>query len=559
MPTEMILEVLQHASNASLLQLALVCRSLHRICLPILFRRARIDNVAGNVRLCTKNIWILPALRMSLDVVSIGTIIWCVTQSGQIFNEVAQLHRVLRKLHYVGDIHIDFGSQAQLLGRRIRQKSIDEWKKAFTAFLETAAQKCMMLHIKDRQDIQVTKPKLCGLVPKFWIRYPELPPSGDSLNRFFTFRRDNRLRARGYRNHRFIRDYTSLLSDPKGDDDDEPMSEKTPFFTITNLKFDSRSLSRAPFIFWTPKFISKLSLTRLEISAEHHPRLLTQLGIDAIPTLQDFTIAHASIDIREIIVFIGLHPLLRAARFRNIYFYSPLEGPGDRYYTLAVGMIGKEIKLFEGCSSLINGLFTKGITLPSLKTLVIEVAEFRGKFEQVDTQFRSCIAQLAHREVQHLTFSFPHRYVYDFHVLAWIKSTVTNSSIALALRALTSVRLLTIDARALLTPQRVEDEVNFPAFLAYWILLFTRVRMINFLGVYSPDQQAMTRRCMHHVASKCYKLSIGVNDELWHIGQNQTREGWALFMSRKTNGSYAVGWWLCLALAHLDADADKCI
>ncbi|KAF8984489.1 hypothetical protein BDQ17DRAFT_742995 [Cyathus striatus] len=174
LPAEVLYTILERLDPASLHRLALTCRYLHVLSLPVLYKRYLQPDISQRISINGVTYPILPALRLALFMRRVERVEWTLDfRRRRTFSELAQLSRFLSHTTSTGSIHIDFGTTRKVLGWRVRGETISVWRMLIIRLLEIAACKSGAIFIRDNLDIAKQHPKLCGLVPKFWIPYPE--------------------------------------------------------------------------------------------------------------------------------------------------------------------------------------------------------------------------------------------------------------------------------------------------------------------------------------------------------------------------------------------------
>jgi hypothetical protein len=107
LPTELIFLIVRYLGSVDLLSLAVLCRRLHHIALPLYFKRKGVQDIRGNLRVAFTNDY-LPGLKVALFLDSAREIKFTFCNSPQLLQHMREAAYLISRFTRLGHVRLDF-------------------------------------------------------------------------------------------------------------------------------------------------------------------------------------------------------------------------------------------------------------------------------------------------------------------------------------------------------------------------------------------------------------------------------------------------------------------
>ena len=343
LPNELLLEIFEDLSDDTLYQLAVICRRLHFLALPLVFKHHELNPTSGRCALYREEMRALPALRMSLSVTSLISI-RCCFNAPTLINESYELYRLISRLTSIKDVKLHL----PVLDIRTNGIEIDLriWSQIFLWLLDAVIQKsCSKLTVTGEtggnHEFPAVIPRSAGANPRL---YQVLEGKRES----FKLYNNSQMLNRPYLNRSLICTYTqSIFASERPGSSSVPSINKmskvvdgkllqsssvsnvedsectnaidSPVHSLTSFNVYSAMLLDYPFTDWTINIlntapITSLSLEEVDIPTETWAYILPLL---ILPALSELTIRSSTMVFVDLCHFFARHPSITTLELKG--------------------------------------------------------------------------------------------------------------------------------------------------------------------------------------------------------------------------------------------------
>jgi hypothetical protein len=298
LPTELILLIAQDLGNVDLVSLAVLCRRLHHIALPIYFKRHGVQDIRGNLKVAFVNGY-LPGLKVALSLDSAREMEFMFPNSPHLHRNMREAAHLITRFTKLDEVRLNFWNLTCRQSGRSPQ--VANSQPDITA-----------LTPRFRELLDAIHAKSCTSFGVFHGRI-EMDP-GQSFDL-----------AREMKTTSNVNIITSLIRKAnlgaKGSDWRSPEFPGPPLSSLRTFHFESDLLLLQPLLNWTFQTLARSSRSLVELSLRD---LCLKTGDWAyllphisLPSLATLNLSTASLDFSDLVLFLKRHSHIRLLSLRG--------------------------------------------------------------------------------------------------------------------------------------------------------------------------------------------------------------------------------------------------
>jgi hypothetical protein len=287
LPTELILLIAQDLGNADLVSLAVLCRRLHHIALPLYFKRHRVQDIRGNLKVAFVNDY-FPGLRVALFLDSAREMEFMFPNSPHLHRNMRDAAHLITRFTELDEVRLNFRNII------FRQSGRSTWVT------------------NSQHDMTTLAPLICSLLDaihaksctSFGVFYGRVEMDPD---RSFDLSREMRI-ARNILTVMICK----MTQGQRGFDWQSPEFPGPPLCSLQTFHFKSSLLLWQPLLDWTLQTFEKSSRSLVKLSCSHlclktsdWAYLLPHISL---PSLAVLTLAAKRLDFSDLVLFLKRHP-----------------------------------------------------------------------------------------------------------------------------------------------------------------------------------------------------------------------------------------------------------